>query len=68
MVTGHISREPVAYTAALTAVLDCAILFGLHLSDKQEAGIIVAVTAVMAIFTRGKVTPAATADTAEHIL
>lgn len=61
------SHEPAVYTGALTAVLDCAILFGLHLSDKQEAGLIVAVTAVSAIFVRARVTPAVLSDTGEHV-
>jgi hypothetical protein len=50
-------REPALWAGALKAVLLCAVLFGLAVSDAQMAGIIFAAEAVMALFVRAQVTP-----------
>lgn len=50
-------REPVAVMAAIRAVLVAAMSFGLDLSDEQFVTVMVAVEAVLAMVTRGKVTP-----------
>lgn len=52
------NREPVVILALVAAVLNCAILFGLDITDEQTAAIIVVVDALLALVARSKVTPA----------
>ena len=51
-------REPALWLGALQATLSVGVLFGLHLSDAQSAGILAASAAVLALVTRSQVTPA----------
>lgn len=54
---GKFQGEPVAVAAFVRAAILCAVLFGVDLSDGQVAGVLVAVEAGLAMFTRSKVTP-----------
>ena len=53
----RISNEPVLVTTLVGAVLDLAIVFGAPVTNEQKTAIVVAVTAVLAIFVRQQVTP-----------
>ena len=52
-----LNREPVAVMAAVEAVLAVAIGFGLDVSTEQFGLIIAALTAVLALVARSKVSP-----------
>lgn len=54
----RIQDEPVLVTTLVGAVISLAILFGAPVSDDQKGGIILVVTAVLALFARSKVSPA----------
>lgn len=55
-------REPVAITAAIRAVILCAVLFGLSLSPEQIAGVMLAVEAILALVTRSQTVAATKSD------
>lgn len=55
-------REPVAWMAALRAVIALVAAFGFELSGEQVAAIIVFAEAVLALITRSQVTPNRTVD------
>ena len=57
MSTTTTTTEPVAIVAALEAILALAIGFGLDITPEQLALILSAVTAVLALFVRSRVTP-----------
>lgn len=50
-------REPVVIIAAVNAVVQLAVGFGLELSGEQQGLISAGVTAVLALFVRQQVTP-----------
>ena len=50
-------NEPVMIGAAIRAVILAAVTFGLSITTEQIAALMVAVEAVMALITRGIVTP-----------
>ena len=50
-------NEPVMVLFAVRAILLAAISFGLNWTGEQVATFMIAVEAVAAVFTRGKVTP-----------
>lgn len=50
-------REPVVILAAVNAVVALIVGFGLDLSNDQQALIHAAVSALLALFARAKVTP-----------
>lgn len=52
-----ILKEPVAFSFAIRALLLCAMAFGTHVTPEQLASVMVAVEAVLALFTRAAVTP-----------
>ena len=52
------ASEPVRLVAAVQATLAVAVLFGLPITEAQLAGIVLAVAAWLAFFTRSQVTPA----------
>jgi hypothetical protein len=52
-----VNREPVAIVAAVEAVLAVAIAFGLDVTAEQLGLIVAALTAVLALFVRSRVTP-----------
>ncbi len=54
---GLVRSEPVRLVAAIQTTLAVAVLFGLPLSEEQLAGIVVAVSAWLALVTRRQVTP-----------
>lgn len=50
-------REPVVIVAAVNAIVGLVVGFGLDVSGEQQALIQTAVTAVLAVLARAKVTP-----------
>jgi hypothetical protein len=52
-----LNREPVAIVNAVRLVLLAAVTFGLDLSDTQIVTAMVALEAVLTLFTRSQVTP-----------
>lgn len=52
-------NEPVAVQAVVTAAIALVTAFGFHLSGEQIGAIMAFVAAVLALFTRRKVTPTA---------
>ena len=52
-----LNTEPVAIVAALEALLALAVGFGLDLTAEQVALILAAVTALLGLFVRSRVTP-----------
>ena len=50
--------EPVRLVAAVQTTLAAAVLFGLPLTEAQLAGLVIAIAAWLAFFTRSQVTPA----------
>jgi hypothetical protein len=52
-----LNREPVAIVNAVRLVLLAAVTFGLDLSDSQIVAAMVALEAVLTLFTRSQVTP-----------
>lgn len=52
-----LNTEPVVIVGALEAVLALAIGFGLDITAEQMSLVLAAVTAVMAVFVRSRVTP-----------
>jgi hypothetical protein len=50
-------QEPVVLAATLRVVLLTAATFGAELSAEQIAGLVITTEAVLALFTRGKVSP-----------
>jgi hypothetical protein len=54
----RITAEPVLVTALVGAIINLAIAFGAPIADEQKTGIIVVITAVLAMFARSQVTPA----------
>lgn len=58
--TERIKNEPALVTALVTAILACAVSFGLPLTDGQQGSVIALVTAALAVCgvaTRQQVTP-----------
>lgn len=55
-------NEPVMVIEALRAIIMCAVGFGLTMTNEQQALLMVTVGAVIALLTRGKVTPSSGAD------
>lgn len=53
----NISREPVLWLALVRSVLVLVVLFGLTLPIGADAAILVVAESVIAIITRGKVSP-----------
>ena len=53
------NREPVAIVNAIRLVLLAFVAFGLELSESQIVAAMVALEAVLTLFTRSKVTPTA---------
>ena len=51
-------REPALIVAAIGALIDLAVSFGLNLSTEQVGAIMAAVSAVLGVVTRSKVSPA----------
>lgn len=51
------SREPVAVVNAVRLVLLAGITFGLHLTEAQIVASMLALEAVLTLFTRSKVSP-----------
>ena len=52
-----IQGEPVRLVAVVQTTLAAAVLFGLPLSPEELSGVIVALSAWLAFFTRNQVTP-----------
>lgn len=52
-----VGKEPVAVSAAVTAVVGLAVAFGLDLTGEQTAAITAAVVAVLGLLGRSAVTP-----------
>lgn len=52
-----VRSEPVRLVAAVQASLAVAVLFGLPLTEVQLSGLVVALAAWLAFFTRNQVTP-----------
>lgn len=50
-------REPALILAALSAMIALAVGFGLPVTAEQEALIVAAVSAVIGVITRSRVTP-----------
>lgn len=61
-----LGREPALWAAAVRAVLWAAILFGLSLSEVQLGGVMLAVEALLALWTRSQVTPVVSVVEAAH--
>ena len=57
------TTEPSAWIGAIRAVLICAVLFGLHLSDVQIAGIVVALELIGGLIVRQSTTTNQALDT-----
>lgn len=55
-------NEPVMVIEALRAIIMCAVGFGLTMTNEQQALLMVTVGAVIALLTRGKVTPSSGGD------
>lgn len=54
----RITNEPVLLTAAITAVINALAAFSVVTVTEQQLGVVnVAVVAVLALFTRSRVTP-----------
>ncbi len=53
----RIQDEPVLATTLVGAAISLAVVFGAPISDDQKTAIVVAVTALLAIFARSKVSP-----------
>jgi hypothetical protein len=51
-------REPALIVAALGALIALAVSFGLNLSTEQVGAIMAAVSALLGVVTRSRVTPA----------
>lgn len=62
MELSRLLNEPVAIAAAIRAVLVVAISFGFTLTPEQIGTVMLAVEAVLALVTRGLVTPVALAE------
>lgn len=56
--------EPVAVVAVINAGLTLAVLFGVDITPEQQAGVIVFVNALLALFLRSQVTSERTLDRA----
>lgn len=52
-----IQREPVAVAAALRVALLAGVSFGLNVSAEQVASLVIAVETILALLTRGAVSP-----------
>lgn len=52
-----IRREPALFAALINAIIACAIVFGLNLTEAQVAAIVVVANAILAIVVRSAVTP-----------
>ena len=52
-----VARNPVAITTAIRAIITAAVAFGLDWSAQQVGATILAVEAILAVFTRDAVTP-----------
>lgn len=50
-------KEPTLVVELVRAVLLCAVVFGLPLSDEQTAAVLVLASAALAVVNRQKVTP-----------
>ncbi len=56
---GIFDREPVVILAALQALITVGVVFGLDWTAEQEAAVIAAAGALLALFARSQVTPVA---------
>jgi hypothetical protein len=61
------NKEPVVISAAIRAILACAIGFGLELSTEQMGLVILAVESVLMLITRSQTTPFVSAGTTPNV-
>lgn len=52
-----VKREPIRVLAAIQATLAAAVMFGVDVTEEQLSGIVIALSAWLALVTRSQVTP-----------